>query len=127
MSNIFLQLSSPSQEVPLSPTPALFMSTETWSSIACEGCTDGSRRARPARALDGKRATRRGTAHLAPLFEHPVAQVHDVVELAHVRAHDEHVLLADERRDLRADRGQALLADVRQHDAQPVPVDVSSG
>ncbi|KAL6304432.1 hypothetical protein BKA93DRAFT_294606 [Sparassis latifolia] len=55
-------------------------------------------------------------AHLAPRFVHSVAQPDDLVELAHVRRDDEHVRLADDLGDLRADFTELLFVHVSDGD-----------
>ena len=61
-------------------------------------------------------------AHLAPRLVHPVAEADDVVELADVRRHDEHVRLAHNLGDLCANLTQRLRVDVRDDDAELLPV-----
>ena len=61
-------------------------------------------------------------AHLSPLLEDLVAEALNVLELAHVGGHDEHVLLAYELHALGTSILEALGVDVGKGNAEALPV-----
>lgn len=61
------------------------------------------------------------TPHLSPGLVDPVAQAHDLLDLRDVRRDDEHIRLADELREHRAEHLQRLRGHVRDGDLQALP------